>query len=296
MATPHYILERIRNRQAVMKAVKGRVRKQKQLPKQAQPDNVRLEYFQSLRALLRDAHALLRSQLTPQLPDLLAAAARERGDADGLHEDTATARRVQAIIDGVSRQWLQKHSDAELANLATKYANATSAFQKKELGKQLKAAVGVDVLASEPNLAPRLSQFAVGNVSLIKTMVAGHFQQIETMSLQSLRTGTRAEDLSDDIEERYGVSESRAKLIARDQIGKLNGELNQVRQEELGVSRFIWRTMHDNRVRLEHEQLDGRSFDWDAPPDEGIPGEPINCRCFGEPDLTDLLSDLAPGS
>lgn len=287
-----------------MKAVKGRVRTQKRLPRQLQPDNIRLEYFQALRALLRDAHALIRAELIPHLPELLAAAARERGDAAGgstrpseMRADTASARRVQTIIDGVSRVWLQKHSDAELTNLATKYANAVSAHNKRELGKQLKAAVGVDVLTAEPHLEPRLSQFAVGNVSLIKTAVAGHFQQVETMSMQALRTGTRAEDLSDDIEARYGVSESRAKLIARDQIGKLNGELNQVRQEELGVSRFIWRTMHDNRVRLEHEQLDGKSFSWDEPPEEeGIPGEAINCRCFAEPDLTELLGDLTPST
>lgn len=290
MATPSHVVEHIRARRAVLSATKGRVRTQKRLPHQRQPDNIRLEYFQALRALLKDAQALLRAALIPQLPDLLASAARERGDADGLHEDTAAARRVQTLIEGVSRQWLQKHSSAELSNLAGRYASATSEHNKRELGRQLKAAVGVDVLTAEPHLAPRLSQFAVGNVSLIKTMVAGHFQQVETMSMQALRTGTRAEDLSDDIEARYGVSESRAKLIARDQIGKLNGELNQVRQEALGVSSFIWRTMHDNRVRLEHEMLDGKSFTWDDPPaEEGIPGEAINCRCFAEPDLTELI-------
>jgi SPP1 gp7 family putative phage head morphogenesis protein len=109
----------------------------------------------------------------------------------------------------------------------------------------------------------------------------------------ALRNGDRADEIADDLVDRYGVSESRAQLIARDQIGKLNGELNQVRQEELGVTDFIWRTERDNRVRPEHAALEGKQYTWaQGHPTEGIPGEPINCRCFPEPVLDEILAEL----
>lgn len=240
---------------------------------------------------MRDARTLALGNLLPEMPQLLRQAAASRGDSVRL--DAGPGQRVQAIIDAVAARWRAKHPDAELADLATRYGNATSDHNRRELGKQLKAMVGVDVFAPEPKLAPRIELFAAENVSLITTMATDTFSQVEKYAVAALRDGARAETLSEDLQERFDVSESRAKLIARDQIGKLNGELNQLRQENLGITGFIWRTMQDNRVRDEHAALEGERFDWDAPPAEGPPGYPINCRCYAEPDVEGLLDGLS---
>jgi SPP1 gp7 family putative phage head morphogenesis protein len=47
----------------------------------------------------------------------------------------------------------------------------------------------------------------------------------------------------------------------------------------------------DERVRDEHEGLDGEQFDYDDLPSEGLPGEPIQCRCYAEPVLSAILDD-----
>jgi len=71
-----------------------------------------------------------------------------------------------------------------------------------------------------------------------------------------------------------------AKLVAHDQISKLNAQLNQTRQQAAGIERFRWVTMGDNRVRPAHRALNGRIFSWDAgAPGEGLPGESVACRC-----------------
>jgi len=50
--------------------------------------------------------------------------------------------------------------------------------------------------------------------------------------------------------------------------------------------------MHDNRVRETHEELDGTSQEWADPPEpDGHPGNGINCRCYADPDLTDLFAE-----
>ena len=135
------------------------------------------------------------------------------------------------------------------------------------------------------------SRFAIEG-SLIKSVPQRYFGEIEARTLEALRNGERAEDIAADYVSRYGVSESRALLIARDQIGKLNGQLNRARQDALGVKRFTWRTVGDERVRDEHDELDGKVFDWDDPPGEGFPGDPINCRCGAEPILSDVYEAL----
>ena len=90
--------------------------------------------------------------------------------------------------------------------------------------------------------------------------------------------------------ERTDVSDSRAKLIARDQVAKLNGELTKERQTDLGVTGYIWRTVGDERVRDEHADNDGQFFTWDSPPSTGAPGEDIQCRCWAEPVLPELAA------
>jgi SPP1 gp7 family putative phage head morphogenesis protein len=98
--------------------------------------------------------------------------------------------------------------------------------------------------------------------------------------------------MAEEIGRRFEVSESRAALIARDQVGKFYGALNAARQQDVGITHFLWRTANDERVRPEHIELNGERFAWSKPPAEGMPGQPINCRCYADPDVGALLDSL----
>jgi SPP1 gp7 family putative phage head morphogenesis protein len=78
---------------------------------------------------------------------------------------------------------------------------------------------------------------------------------------------------------RFGTIRGRASVIARDQLGTLNSRLTRARHELVGVARYRWVTMGDDLVRDEHAERNGQEFEWDDPPPDGHPGEPINCRC-----------------
>ncbi|GAF84545.1 unnamed protein product, partial [marine sediment metagenome] len=75
-------------------------------------------------------------------------------------------------------------------------------------------------------------------------------------------------------------AENHAALIARDQISKLNGQLNKARQEAAGITSFVWETRQDSRVRPAHQALQGRTFTWADGANGIFPGQPINCRCW----------------
>jgi SPP1 gp7 family putative phage head morphogenesis protein len=85
------------------------------------------------------------------------------------------------------------------------------------------------------------------------------------------------------LQTRVTNADARAKLIARDQISKYNGQLNQTRQTALGLSKYRWQTSGDERVRDTHKALNGKIFSWDNPPSVGHPGDEINCRCVALP-------------
>lgn len=165
-----------------------------------------------------------------------------------------------------------------------------SNFNKKEFLGQLRSALGVDVLQHEPYLQPQLNAFVKQNVALIKSIPSNEFDKIEQIAMQGFRTSRRPEDIAKEIQGRFSVSKSRAALIARDQTGKLNGQLSMLRQKDVGVNSYIWRTVGDERVRPTHAIKEGRVFSWDKPPaDTGHPGEDYQCRCHAEPILSDTV-------
>lgn len=79
-----------------------------------------------------------------------------------------------------------------------------------------------------------------------------------------------------------GISERHAAFIARDQLGKFAGALNQAQDQYAGAVKYIWRTMQDNRVRHKHAEREGQTFYFKSPPAGGAPGEDFQCRCTAE--------------
>ena len=97
--------------------------------------------------------------------------------------------------------------------------------------------------------------------------------------------GGNLKDLAQKIRQIGGVTENRAKLIARDQTAKLNSSLTQAQHESLGVTHYRWSTSKDERVRESHAENEGQIFSWDDPPETGHPGFEVNCRCVAIPVL-----------
>jgi SPP1 gp7 family putative phage head morphogenesis protein len=289
--TGHQFAARVVARRRIAALQGKRKHRPRTLPRQRQPNAIRLAYWQRLRVMLQYARALVDEELVPQLPALVIAA--------GVVHDAINLRtyadEVAAILERVAARFFSLFPNEKLRQLALQMGQRTGELQRTELNRQLSAAfgkdIGIDVFA-EKGIRERLEAFAAANVQLVKSVPQRFFDEVGSRVVQGLRTGERAAALQADIKQRYGVSESRAKLIARDQVGKLYGELNMARQQDLGISSFTWRTSEDERVRPEHEELDGESFPWDAPPSEGVPGEPINCRCTGEPNIQEIIDAL----
>lgn len=204
----------------------------------------------------------------------------------GLRSDADPYSRINRLMDAVSEAFFRRYPTERLTKLANKIAAQTSEHQKTQLFRQIKSTIGVDLQAiADKGMSERIKRFTAENVALIKTVPQKYFDDVEKTVLAGVREGSRASSIAAALEERLGVAESRAALIARDQVLKFNGELNRSRQKDLGIDSYIWRTVKDNRVRDEHSELEGEVFSWDSPPEPGHPGEDFQCRCFAEPIL-----------
>lgn len=255
---------------------------QRRLPRAARPDRIAAEY----RAALGPYVQVMLDLLAEFVRDL----AREWPQPEPVRADNDrdVARTVKRTADKLARAVKAE----SIVPIATKYGAATSDFQRAQLAKQARAAVSIDVRklsGLDRNVPRQIAQFAETNAQLITGLGQRMADDIAEIVEEGVVSGSRWETIAGRLAHAGQVTESRAALIARDQVGKLFGDINKQRQVNLGVTRYVWRTVRDNRVREEHEVLDGDSFEWGAPPSEGHPGEAVNCRCYADPDFSDLL-------
>lgn len=168
---------------------------------------------------------------------------------------------------------------------------ATDRFNRQQFHAVFRSVFGVDIFTTEPFLADLLAAWEAENIKLIKSIPSQYLDQLHGKIVAAVRAGKPSKVIAEVVRETFDLLRNRAKLIARDQIGKLNGQLTMARQKNIGVESYVWRTSLDERVREEHKHREGEKFNWDEPPKDGHPGNPINCRCSAEavfPDLEDL--------
>lgn len=210
-----------------------------------------------------------------------------------LRTDVGEGRRSRVLMDRARDGLSASGSRAERA--AESAARQVGDHQKRQLARQSAAALGVDItpLLADPKWAARIDGFVHENVALVESLGRSTLGELEKMITRALADGRRAEALGAEIAKRWGIAERHARLIARDQIGKLNGQITRARHEELGIARFRWLTMRDPRVRPRHRPMEGKVFAYvgkGAPP--FFPGQEICCRCGEEPVFDDIMAEL----
>lgn len=160
----------------------------------------------------------------------------------------------------------------------------------------------------EPWMKDALDEWTKTDLRLIKNLSDEYINRIETSVLDAVQTGRRPEDLLVDIlRTNKSLGVDRARLIAEDQTGKLLGQINKSRSQAIGLNRYKWMTVHDNRVRPTHRNADGKIGDFDNSgvwwvggkqvprgSDEPVshPGQEIRCRCSSSAVWEDLLTEV----
>ncbi len=189
----------------------------------------------------------------------------------------------------------EAYTDDELKVIAQKRGMDVAKWNDNTITRDTYRVIGVAPIFSDAYLQNELELFSATNVSLIESLRDETLKRFESQVLVDFQQGVRAETMAAELLSSVNPvvtnAKARASLIARDQIAKLNGQMTQLRQQDMGVERYRWRTMGDHRVRETHQELNGLIFSWDDPPEVGHPGEDYQCRCYAEP----VLEDVVPG-
>lgn len=266
--------------------------KNKKRLKVSSPLALERQYQKEVRRFVIRIADILRERVIPFLPTLVKEAQLLRPTTDERLDNIADD--VEELMRATRMQVEGEIAEGEIARTAQQMALAVNTFNKRAVTNVLKDALGVDLFMAEPWLKQELDLFAKSSVSLIKSNNAQFLNQVEQIVTNGVRQGLRHEQIAKQIlgtskdelgrVSRFRNAKTRANLIARDQVNKLNGKLTELRQKEAGIKKYIWRTNLDGRERAHHRDWNNKTFDWKTGSPFGThPGEEINCRCYAEP-------------
>lgn len=202
------------------------------------------------------------------------------------------------------------------------FGEAVNKFNASEWDRFLNMTVGQSWYPDEVWVNSMLDDWKSTQLSLISKLDGDVIAKIGAVVQQSVLTGVKASESKETIASIVrSMSDWRAKLIARDQTSKLNSKLTEYRQKDAGLSRYVWSTSMDERVRgnpggkwskvkPDHWIMHGKKCVWVdstkmyengvvVPRPEGAvlvhPGLDIACRCVAIPDEDEINEILEGG-
>lgn len=205
----------------------------------------------------------------------LRAMLRELGRAARSARDEFALRALNTLADnlsGTAEQMVQRILRLE----AERHTSTFLRTARRTLGIDLSSVV------KQEDLGEYLAKAGLRNSALIKGLADDTVKRVQNTVLTAMINGTPSKELSQILSKDLGISDRRARLISRDQLAKMNSDMNRIRHEQAGVTHYRWSTSQDERVRPRHRSLDGSVYKYGEPTgaEDGLPpGQPINCRC-----------------
>lgn len=236
--------------------------------------------------------------LRPMLADIRATLPRIRTEAD-----------VKAFGVALKRRW----SDAKIAELvkdvgkkverAASMPWRTIAARADKLRKTKRDAKG-DVELTEYDGDALVDAWSKEAASLIKSVREEIAETLRADVVHALDNDIdpstlAAKWIAQGVPVKFGTVEGRMKVIAQNQIARLNAEVQRTRAGAVGATEFVWH--HSGQpsppARAEHRALDGVKVSYAEPPKGVLPGVLPNCKCWAESVIPDdVAAALGLGS
>ncbi len=187
------------------------------------------------------------------------------------------------VIDSLIAKWMTNLNDLP-QKMARRFVGQTAGALDRNLGATLKKS-GFAVNLQLTDVTKEAMRASLGvNVGLIKSIPGEYLGDVQKYVWESVEGGFDLKTLTDNLEHAYHIGRNRAKLIARDQSGKVHAVMEQARRKELGITKAIWRHSAAAREpRKSHVEANGKEFEaakglyldgeW------VLPGQAINCGC-----------------
>ena len=279
---------------------------------------IEYEYRRSLLRLVHKWEDLYVGTVDPYIEQLVMERSLQlHGEAEPVRKD-GWSQNLDTMMDRLKMNMEAVRDEERMRVSALDIGQKSSEWHDKKWRSSMTEVIGVRPFASDTGTMELLNAFADDNITLIMNLEEYTYSDIHHIVSSGVSTGRRHENIRRDIISRTDLDagvfrkvENRAKLIARDQVAKLNGQINMQKQLQAGVELYIWHNVDDERVRASHDVMEDKICRWDDATVykddltdkrwkkrssingvEKHPAEDYQCRCFAEPLIVDLYDDI----
>lgn len=266
------------------------------------------------------------------MPTIIRGVRSPRGHEDELAEMTtymveqiAKKFRNQAIL-GLQQKTVNKFVDTQVGNYASVFTGLAKDVSKKSMkqfdNKRIKAFVGKTLekvnkrsqatfygraeqavgipqkkLIQKEGLKPTTNALITETAVWVQKLRDETIQYFTANTLRAMTLGQSVETILSDFDDMVETRKNHAKFVAQNQIQNFNSLTTNIRAKNVGVTKAIWRTTGDEKVRPSHADRDGKTFDIAEGLYSSVDGVYLqagvspNCRCYVDYVLEDDTSE-----
>lgn len=185
------------------------------------------------------------------------------------------------------RRLMRQFDDDRIEAMVSKIMGKVDRRNREQLYAMVEKRIGLSTteLTRTEGLSSQINALTLETAQWAKKL---RDETLEMYTANSLRAMTIGQSLPDILSEFDGMVEKRknhAKFTARNQVANFNSITTKLRAQNIGITKAVWVTSNDERVRESHKVRDGKEFDLD----EGLyssvdgktllPGTDYQCRC-----------------
>lgn len=182
---------------------------------------------------------------------------------------------------------LKQFSNDRIDAISQKALGKLDKKSKEEFYKRVAAKTGINVadLIAKEGMKSTTNALMTETAQWIKTLRDDTFQKFTNNTLFAMSQGESLDTIVSQFDDVVAERKNHAKFLARNQVQNYNSITTKIRAQNLGITKAIWETAGDERVRPSHADREGEEFDLA----EGLysslddlyllPGTDYNCRC-----------------
>lgn len=199
--------------------------------------------------------------------------------------DALPSAELSKKVRDLGKRWIKKFDDMAAA-IAQKFTESGRKATDSSFQQALKDAGFAVEFKVTPVMRDAMNATIAENVSLIRSIPREYSLEVEGIIMRGYTAGRDLKTITDELQNRYGITRRRAITISRDQSNKLNATVTQARRVELGLFEAEWVHSHAGKVpRPSHVKAGKDKAKFDVRKGlllDGqwlLPGQAINCRC-----------------